>query len=355
MRVESMGRYVRLAFMGAACAFAFGLGVTSASAVDFKNQTISMVVGAEPGGGTDTTARLMAPFFEKYLPGKPAVIIRNRPGAGGVTALNYVVQQTKPDGLTLIGGGNAQLSPVTYRKSGVYDPRTFRVIGGLGRGGTVMIVNKEHEKRLYDKSQQPLFYGALDGTRSGEQVVFWGMDYLGWNAKIVIGYRGTNELSIAMDRGEIDMHTTSNIFLVKKLMEGGRFRIIGQSGMLVNGKYAPRPDFPDAPVIGDMIGAKITNPIAQQAFNYLQSFTATDKWVGLREGTADDVLQTYREAFDKIVADPDFQSRAGTGGEDMSPQAPQDVELLIRQMAALTTEAEDYIKDIQRRHGLDVH
>ena len=346
---------MRLALFLAACGVSLGLGLTPAAAIDFKNQTISMVVGAEPGGGTDTTARLMAPFFEKYLPGKPSVVIRNRPGAGGVTALNYVVQQTKPDGLTLIGGGNAQLSPVTYRKSGVYDPRKFRVIGGLGRGGTVMIVNKDHEARLYDKAQPPLFYGALDGTRSGEQVVFWGMEYLNWNAKIVIGYRGTNELSIAMDRGEIDMHTTSNVFLVKKLMQSGRFNIIGQSGMLANGRFAPRPDFPDAPVIGDVIGAKITNPIAQQAFDYLQSFTATDKWVGLREGTTDDVLQVYRETFNKIVADPDFQARAGTGGEDMSPQAPQDVELLIRQMADLTPEAEDYIKDIQRRHGLDVH
>lgn len=346
---------MRPAFFLAACGVVFGFGFTPAAAIDFKNQTISMVVGAEPGGGTDTTARLMAPFFEKYLPGKPAVIIRNRPGAGGVTALNYVVQQTKPDGLTLIGGGNAQLSPVTYRKSGVYDPRKFRVIGGLGRGGTVMIVNRDHEARLYDKAQPPLFYGALDGTRSGEQVVFWGMEYLNWNAKIVIGYRGTNELSIAMDRGEIDMHTTSNVFLVKKLMQSGRFNIIGQSGMLANGKFAPRPDFPDAPVIGDVIGAKITNPTAQQAFDYLQSFTATDKWVGLREGTADDILQVYRETFNKIVADPDFQARAGTGGEDMSPQAPQDVELLIRQMADLTPEAEDYIKDLQRRHGLDVH
>lgn len=330
------------------------VGVASAEPVDFKGQTISMVVGAEPGGGTDTTARMIAPFFEKYLPGKPTIVIRNRPGAGGVTALNYVVQQTKPDGLTLIGGGNAQLSPISYRKSGVYDPRKFLFIGGLGRGGTVIVVNKEHEKRLYDKSQPPLFYGALDGTRSGEQVVFWGMEYLGWNAKIVIGYRGTNELSIAMDRGEIDMQTTSNVFLVKKLMETGRFDIIGQSGMLLNGKYAPRPDFPKVPVVGDMINGKITDPVAKQAFDYLQAFTATDKWVGLREETPDDILQAYRDAFNKIVVDPDFLARTGAGTEDMTPQKPEDLQVLVGQMAALTVDAEEYIKTIQRKHGLDV-
>jgi tripartite-type tricarboxylate transporter receptor subunit TctC len=348
-----MGEAGRFAALAVVCVLAW-TGTASAEAVDFKGQTISMVVGAEPGGGTDTTARMIAPFFEKYLPGKPTIVIRNRPGAGGVTALNYVVQQTKPDGLTLIGGGNAQLSPVTYRKSGVYDPRNFLFIGGLGRGGTVLIVNKEHEKRLYDKSQPPLFYGALDGTRSGEQVVFWGMEYLGWNAKIVIGYRGTNELSIAMDRGEVDMHTTSAVYMVKKLMETGRFDIIGQSGMLVDGKYAPRPDFPDTPVIGDMIGAKITNPVARQAFDYLQSFTATDKWIGLREGTPDGILQAYRVAFNKIVVDPDFLARTSAGTEDMAPQKPKDLQVLVDQMAALTEDAEEYIKTLQRSHGLDV-
>src|SRR3954471_17943220 len=114
--------------------------------VDFKGKQISMVVSSAVGGGTDATARLIAPFFERYLPGNPVIVIRNMPGAGGVTALNFVVQQTKPDGLTLIGGANAQLSPVTYKKSnGLYDPRNFRYIGGLGRGGTIVIANREHE------------------------------------------------------------------------------------------------------------------------------------------------------------------------------------------------------------------
>lgn len=340
-------------FLGSVLACVGALG--PAAAVDFNGQTVAMIVGAEAGGGTDATARLVAPFFEKYLPGHPTVIVQNRPGASGVTALNYIVQQTKPDGLTVIGGGNAQLSPVTYRKAhGVYDPRTLRVIGGLGRGGTVIIVNKEHEKRLYDTSQPPVFFGALDGNRSNEQIVFWGMEYLGWNVKVVVGYRGTNDQSIAMERGEIDMHSTGNMFLVKKLMDTGQFRILAQSGMLANGTFKPRPDFADVPVIGNEIKVKITDPIAKQAFAYLESFSATDKWLGLRDGTPDDILAAYRTAFRKMTADPEFQKRSESVAEDMAPQTPEDVELLIDQMAGLTVEAQDYIRDLQRRHGLNV-
>src|SRR4051812_3751350 len=252
----------------------------AAHAVDFKGKTIAMIVGAEPGGGTDAASRLVAPYFEKYLPGNPTIIVRNRPGAGGVTALNYIVQQTAPDGLTMIGGGNAQLSPITYRKAnGVYDPRDFVYLGGLGRGGTVLIVNTEREPRLYDKSQPPLFFGALDGTRSGEQVVFWGMEYLAWNVKVVVGYRGTNDLSIATERGEVDMHTTSNMFIIDKLMNTGRFRIMAQSGSLIGGRFVARPDFPDVPVLADVIGAKISDAVVSQAFEYWQAFAATEKWL----------------------------------------------------------------------------
>ena len=71
------------------------------------------------------------------------------------------------------------------------------------------------------------------------------MEYLGWNAKIIVGYRGTNDLSIAMERGEIDMHTTSNMFIVNKLMDTGRFRIIAQSGSHIGGKFVERPEFPE--------------------------------------------------------------------------------------------------------------
>src|SRR4051794_18232780 len=89
--------------------------IASAASADFKGKTVEVVVGSASGGGTDTTARLIVPYIQKHLPGNPVMVIRNMPGAEGVTALNYVVQQTRPDGLTLIVGSNSQLSPVTYK------------------------------------------------------------------------------------------------------------------------------------------------------------------------------------------------------------------------------------------------
>jgi hypothetical protein len=330
-------------------------GSAAQAAVDFSGQTVSMVSGAAPGGGTDAVARLLAPFLEKYLPGHPTVIVRNMPGAGGVTALNFVVQQTKPDGLTFIAGGNAQLSPVTYRKSnGIYDPRKFRYVGGIGRGGTILIINTEREKRLYDKSTEPLFFGALDGTRSGELIGFWGMEYLGWNAKMVVGYAGTNDIVVAMDRGEVDMNATGNLFQFAKLLDSKRFKILIQSGTYSDGKFRGRPEYGDAPVFAPMMEAKLTDPIARDAFRYWEAFMATDKWYGLVEGTPDDVLAAYRTAFNQAVEDKEFVERTSRITEDMSATSPADMQLLATELAGSTEEAADFIKNMQRKHGLNI-
>src|SRR5262245_23957323 len=83
--------------------------------VTFKGKTITMIVGSSAGGGTDAAARLIAPFLAKYLPGNPAVIVQNMPGADGVVALNYFVQQVRPDGLTVTTGDSPQIEPIRYR------------------------------------------------------------------------------------------------------------------------------------------------------------------------------------------------------------------------------------------------
>jgi tripartite-type tricarboxylate transporter receptor subunit TctC len=327
----------------------------AAAEVSFKGKTISMVIGSEAGGGTDATGRLMAPFFERYLPGNPTIVVHNMPGAQGVTALNYIVQQTKPDGLTVIAGANVQASPLTYRKAnGIYDPMKFRYIGGIGRGGTVLMIGKAAEARLYDKSQPPLFYGVIDGTRASEQVSVWGIEYLGWNAKVVVGYRGTSAVMLAMERGEVDMGSTGSAFHIKNLLDSGKFRVLSQSGTIENGQFVGRPDFGDAPIFGKLMHEKLTDPVARQAFSYWEAINALDKWVGLTDGTSDEIVDAYRAAFARAIADPEFQDRGAKISEDILPMGYRDVEALVGQLANATEEAEAYIKELQRKQGIRV-
>jgi hypothetical protein len=345
-----LGRYLVAALLTAAL-----LPASAAAAADFRGKQIAVIVGSEPGGGTDASARLIAPYFEKYLPGNPTLVVRNMPGAQGVTALNFVVQQTKPDGLTLIVGANVQLSPLTYRRAnGAYDPKTLRYVGGLGRGGTMLLIRADREARLKDRGGAPLFFGLSDGTRSSELVGFWGMEYLGWNMKPVSGYRGTGDVMIALERGEIDLATTANMFQLKTLIDTGRFAVLTQSGTLLGGSFAPRPEFETVPVVADLLQGKIGDSVARQAFAYWQSIGALDKWVGLAEGTDAEIVAAYRACFDKIAADADFLERGRKISEDLAPMDHGDVELLVADLAGTTEAAERFLKELQRKHGLHV-
>jgi tripartite-type tricarboxylate transporter receptor subunit TctC len=357
-------RAARLSFDGATlgsfsvCLLACLLASPAAAleAVSFQGKTVSMIVGYAAGGGTDAFGRLAASFLTNALPGTPTVVVRNIPGAEGITAMNYFVQQVAPDGLTIASAANTAADPLNYRKpQSRYDPTSFEVIGGIGRGGTAIVISKEAEKRLVDRRAAPVAMGALGGVqRSGMLVTTWGIELLGWNAKWVLGYRGTSELMLALERGEIDMTATANQFLLGKLLESGRFKILVQTGSQKNGRLVPRADFGDAPILANLLDGKIGDPLTSRAFDYWGDIVSMDKWLALPPKSPPPVLETYREAFANMVRDPQFIDRGKAISDEFEPMTHEDVQALIRRLGRTSPQAVDYINDMLRRQGLEV-
>lgn len=343
----------------AICWLTFLLGASIAAAqgaVSFQGKTVSMIIGFSAGGGTDAYGRVVAQFLEKYLPGSPTVVPRNIPGADGVAAMNYMVQQVAPDGLAVTTTANTTADPLNYRKpQAQYKPNDFAIVGGGGRGGEVLLISKDAEKRLHDKGASPVVMGSLGGIpRSGMQMAAWGIEYLDWNAKWVIGYTGTNELMIALERGEIDMTATGNLFLIQRLIGTGKFKIIVQSGTLKNGALVGRPDFGDAPVLAKALEGKIKDPLAAKAFEYWSTIAVTDKWVALPPKTPKEIVEIYRIAYGKSAQDAEFLDRAKKISEDFVPLSAPEVEALINRLASLPPEATEYMTVILRKQGLNI-
>jgi Tripartite tricarboxylate transporter family receptor len=320
----------------------------------FAGKTVTMVIGQGPGGGTDTSGRLIASFLTDRLPGKPALVIRNMPGANGMTGMNYFTQQVAPDGLTITMGSSSQADPMHYRRpQSKYDPTKFEMIGGAGRGGTVLIVNPEAEPRLRDKSRRPVVMGSLIGVpRSGMQVAAWGVELLGWNVKWVVGYNTTNDLLLALERGEIDMTSTGNLQQYRKLMGLG-FDALSQSGTIHGGKATPRPDFGAAPLFPDMIAGRLDRPVAREAFAFWSAMTSIDKWVALPPGTPHEYVEAYRRAFAEAARDPAFEELGRKISEDFSPMPHEDVTKLVAAIGSAPPEAVAFIADMLRSQGLE--
>jgi hypothetical protein len=299
-------------------------------------------------------AASFASLLAGHLAGKPNVIVRNIPGAEGIVSMNYFVQQVLPDGYTLTMGSTTQADPLLYRKpQSQFDPTTFTFVGGAGRGGTVLLISKEAEARLHDKGAAPVIMGALGGVpRSGMQMTAWGIEFLDWNAKWVLGYRGTNDLMVALERGEIDMTSTANLFQIQKLLESGRFKVLSQAGTMQKGQTVGRLEFGTAPIFATLIRDKIKDPVVGKAFDYWLSLTSLDKWIALPPKTPETFVRAYRDAYQAAINDPGFAEIGKKISEGFEPISYEDVNFLIGKLGDTPPEAGSYISAMLRKQGI---
>jgi hypothetical protein len=190
--------------------------------------------------------------------------------------------------------------------------------------------------------------------RSAMQPALWCIEYLGWNAEWIVGYHGTNEVMLALDRGEIDMTSTGNIFQIQERVNSGQLKILNQSGSIENGQIVRRQDFGDAPLFPDLMKGKIKDSTAQKAFDYWVALNSGDKWLALAPGTPEPIVAAYRDAFKQIAADPEFLERGEKISEGFAPMTARDVEGIAQTLADTPPEAIDYTKALMRKQGIRV-
>jgi tripartite-type tricarboxylate transporter receptor subunit TctC len=350
--MKSLSR-VAAACLASLLIFSSGSVARADDPVSFEGKTLTMLIGYAAGGGTDLFGRILAPYLAENLPGKPVIVIRNMPGADGVVALNAFVQQTAPDGLTFTVGSGTQVDPFTYRiAKAQYDLTKFRHIGGAGRTGTVMMIDAKALPRLLDKSQPPVVMGALSAVRSGMMMTLWGGEYLGWNVKWVTGYKGANDLLLALSRHEIDMTSAALMDQVDGVRQSGDFRVVTQSGMLQNGALVPRPEFPDVPVLGNQIEPMITDTVARKAFAHWKTIMLVGQWVALPPETPKPIVDAYIKAFHAAFQNPTFRERSKKVDPGMMEMSGEDMLSMVTMLGQTPPEALSYLESIARKQGL---
>ena len=176
-------------------------GGPAAAEVSFAGRQVTVLITVSAGGGTDTQARLVGRFLQRHLPGAPAILFVNMPGAAGVVATNHLVQRTSPDGLTLLAASGEGLDPATLRKPAThYDPRALVMVGGTSTGGTILVLRRSAAPRLTDSRADDVVFGSVS-SRTSTVMAVWGAEYLGWNLRWVLGYASTPALTLAINQG----------------------------------------------------------------------------------------------------------------------------------------------------------
>jgi hypothetical protein len=122
--------------------------------------------------------------------------------------------------------------------------------------------------------------------------------------------------------------------------------------MIRNGQLLARSDFPDAPLLTNLLAGKISDPVARKSFEYWASLESKDKWLALPPGTPPDIVQVYRDAFLKLTEDPDFLARAKGLAEDFTPTAWQDLQSWIKTMADTPDESIEFLSVMLHHQGV---
>jgi tripartite-type tricarboxylate transporter receptor subunit TctC len=173
----------------------------------YKGKTIRFVVGVAAGGGYDTYARAVARHISNHIPGKPATVVENMTGAGGLVAANYLYKQANPDGLTIAMFNNSLVV-----QKGLGDPRIgidFRKLGWLGAPSVgaplCMVMGFTGLKTLDDvlKYKKPLKVGATRAGSTGYDLPLILNKTLGTNFEVISGYTGTATTRVALQKREI--------------------------------------------------------------------------------------------------------------------------------------------------------
>jgi tripartite-type tricarboxylate transporter receptor subunit TctC len=193
--------------LAAAAMFAW-LAAAPVNAADFyAGKTIDFIIGGDVGGGYDIYARVAARHLNRFIPGSPTIVPKNQPGAGSGRAASFLYSVAPKDG-TVIGAifPGAIMGPLLdERAQPLYDPTKFQYLGSADNATRVCISHERSRiKRFEDTLKQRTIMGASAAGGSTRDYINMLKKATGAMFDLVAGYKGTADIFLAMERGEVD-------------------------------------------------------------------------------------------------------------------------------------------------------
>lgn len=310
----------------------FPLAVNAASAPPaeefYKGKSIRFIVGFTAGGGFDVYARAIARHIGKHIPGRPTTIVDNMPGAGSLIAANYIYNQAKPDGLTIghwIGGWVVQ--QVIKASEGIkFDARKFEWAGLVVNDNPACVLTKASGITSLDRwfaTKDPIKIGVTGAGSDTHYVPSILKVALGLPAQLVEGYKGTADIRLAADSGELHGGCWAWESLKptwRKGLETGDVKPIIQA---VPKKH---PDLLDVPNAIDYAKSDEARQLIQAG---IHNTSAINRSFSLSPGTPKDRVRILQKAFMDTMKDSEFLAEAQKSKLDLNPLSGDEVAKIV--------------------------
>ena len=281
---------------------------------DFYNgKTIRIIVGLSTGGGYDRAARMMARQMGKYIPGNPSIVVQNMPGAGSVTAANYVWGVAKPDGLTILAPhNNLYLSQLSGQKEVKFDITKMNWIGSVENDDMVLFARADAPFKSVDdiiKAKELPKCGST-GVGSSDYVMSKILDEtVGAKVNHVTGYPGSSEIAIALERGEVQcMGLTISTYYGREpflsWLKTSFVRFLAQSGRKRSERVA------EAPTVYELMDRYKTPSNKRRTTEAMLQGGEWARAFLVAPNTPADRVNILRAAHEKATKDPELLAEA---------------------------------------------
>ncbi len=300
----------------------------SAHAEDFyKGKIIRVIVGGSAGGGFDIYTRAMARHMGKHIPGHPSLIVENMTGAGTLIAAKYVHSSAKPDGLSIgMFNGGLILGRALGMKGIDFDMRELEYLGVPVQDNPVCALRKDSgvtNMEQWASSKTPIKLGGLSPGNSTSDVARIIQAALNLPVQLVEGYKGTNEVRLATDAGEIHgacwaWETLKTAWA--KAIPAGEVNVVLQ---VTAKKLADLPNVPLALDLAKTDEAKtLLRAGAIDPAAVVRVYVTTPR-------IPRDRLQILRNAFAQTLTDPEFVTEAKKSNLDINPLSGEEVKKIV--------------------------
>jgi tripartite-type tricarboxylate transporter receptor subunit TctC len=320
------------------CAFHLALAATLNAAPAFAadyyaGKTLEFLVGAPPGGGYDIYARTVSRHLGRHIPGEPTVVVKNMPGAGSAKAAQYIAGIAPKDGTSIAGiMPGAIMGPLLDdRTAPLFDPTKVRYVGTANSGTRVCVTMKGSKIGSFADAQKVKGkFGGSGPNDSTFEYAYLHKHTSGALWDIVSGYRGTAEMALAVERGEIDGVCGWDWSSFKS--QKPDWLRDGKANVLVQVSIDPHPELTKMGV--PTVFQFVKNEEDRKVVELIISQTVFHRSYIAPPDTPSAQLEILRKAFDATMANKEFLADAEKLGIDIEPLSGAKVQEVVAKLYA---------------------
>ena len=321
----------------AVCAAALLLIASAARAQDgpdFRGKTVTIIASFEAGGPYDFYSRLVARYLGAHLPGHPAIVVQNMPGAGGLRGANYLYNVAARDGTVMgVVSQTVAVGQVLANTPGIqYDARKYAWIGRIN--SNVEVHHTWHAsgvRTIEDAKRREVVLAGTGPTSSSVVMPRLMNELIGTRFKVVTGFAGPTSAQLAMERGEVDGIVKPWSSIKVGSADWLRDKKIN---LIVQHTRVRHRELQDVPAIVDLG----QNESQRQIFALYAGGAALGTALLAPPGLSADTIVALRQAFDRAMQDPALLDEVRRSGVDIDPLSGAELQEVVEGTFAIAPE-----------------